>query len=169
MLALAVEDLEPMVEGIGDDEVAVLVDGDLRRPAELAVLVAFLPADDGERRAVLREDLDALVAGVGDDEAALAVDCGVARAAELPGLLALGADRLEELELGGEDEHAMVVRVGDVEAAGGVEADAFGVAELGLLSEGRRGAAHEEENERRAASPHSGSPLPICPPGVNPA
>ena len=124
-----VEELDAVVSAVRHDDVAVFIDGDPRRPVELAVASART-TERHQESALGVELLDAVVAPVGDVDCAVAIDGDAPGHVELARRRAVRTPLCNELAVLRELLHAVVVRIHDVEVLVRIESQARGAIEL---------------------------------------
>jgi hypothetical protein len=120
-----------MIEGIGDVEIAVGIEGDGPGIVELARSVAGA-AEDFDGTVVGVEYLNAAITELADVLVTVGIDADVVRIAKLAGCnsgLTVGA---KEIAVGIEDLDAMVAGIGNVKATETIEAEPFGAVEGGV-------------------------------------
>jgi len=121
VMAFVCECLQPMVEEVGDDDSALVIDAHSLRETELAWLVALMAELEQERAIDRRQYLHSMIASVSnDDSASIMIDrccCWMAKLAWLRSLVA-AANLEQERKVDRRQEHqSIIASIDDDDAA----------------------------------------------------
>lgn len=151
MVASTVENLQPLVLVITDDDVVgSWVADDLPGKVELAVSFALGAKDDLEVSLRIKH-LDPVVPLVSDEDVVLRIDCNALREVKLARLLALTSKRMKEVSELVKDLDPVVLLVDDDHVVGRVHSDSNGASELAKAAsfrpKGVQEVAHDVEGD----------------------